>query len=134
ELSATGLKKVGSVPHGSRLIDGYGAGDVDSSVLRDRQALAEDGICVIGLGYDGKTGDLLSGPDVIMKGLAYAHELEKVIVDIRGVVLEALEKMPFNGSDVNDVRNQIRKDVQSYFQKTFNRRPIVVSMLEKVGQ
>ena len=134
ELSATGLKKVGSVPHGSRLIDGYGAGDVDSSVLRDRQALAEDGICVVGLGYDGKNGDLLSGPDVIMKGLAYAHELEKVIVDIRGVVLESLQKMPFNGSDINEVRNQIRKDVQNYFQKTFNRRPIVVSMLEKVGQ
>ena len=49
-------------------------------------------------------------------------------------VLESLEKMPFNGNDVNDVRNQIRKDVQNYFQKSYNRRPIVVSMLEKVGQ
>ena len=96
--------------------------------------MAEDGICVIGLGYNGNNGDLVSGPDVIMKGLAYAHELEKVIVDIRGVVLESLEKMPFNGNDVNEVRNQIRKDVQNYFQKNFNRRPIVVSMLEKVGQ
>lgn len=132
ELSPTGLKRVGSVPFGSRLIDGYGAGDVDSSVLRDRQALAEDGICVIGLGYDGKNGELLSGPDVMMKGLAYAHELEKVIGDLRGVVLDSLTKTPLLGKDVNDVRNQIRKDVQSYFAKNYNRRPIVVSMLEKV--
>lgn len=123
---------MGSVPFGSRLIDGYGAGDVDSSVLRDRQALAEDGICVIGLGYDGKNGELLSGPDVMMKGLAYAHELEKVIGDLRGVVLDSLTKTPLLGKDVNDVRNQIRKDVQSYFAKNYNRRPIVVSMLEKV--
>ena len=43
ELSTNGLKKIGSVPFGSRLIDGHGDGDIDSSVLRDRQALAEDG-------------------------------------------------------------------------------------------
>lgn len=134
ELSPTGLKRVGAVPHGSRLIDGFGAGDIDSSVLRDRQALAEDGICVVGLGYDAKNGDLLSGPDVMMKGLAYAHEVEKMIAEIREVVRDSVLKTPFVGKDVNDVRNQIRKDVQNYFQKNFNRRPIVVSMLEKVDK
>lgn len=132
ELSPTGVRRIGSVPSGARLIDGFGAGDVDSAVLRDRQALAEDGICVVGVGYDGKTGDILSGPDVMMKGLAYAHEVERMVVEIRGVVLEAIGKMPFAGKDVNDTRNQIRKDVQSYFQKNFKRHPIVVSMLEKV--
>jgi ribonuclease J len=132
ELSPTGLKKIGSVPNGSRLIDGLGAGDIDSSVLRDRQALAEDGICIIGLGYDGKSGEILSGPDVMAKGLVYAHEVEKMVTEIRGVVLETISKTSLTGEEASEVKNQIRKAVQGYFQKNFNRRPIVVSMLQKV--
>jgi ribonuclease J len=132
ELSPTNLKKIGSVPSGSRLIDGLGAGDIDSSVLRDRQALAEDGICIIGVGYDGKSGNILSGPDVMTKGLVYAHEMEKMIMEIRTVVTESIDKMPLAGNDPAEVRNTIRKNVQNYFAKTFNRRPIVVSMLQKI--
>lgn len=134
ELSPAGLKRLGQVPHGSRLIDGYGAGDIDSAVLRDRQALAEDGICVVGVSYDSQSGEIVAGPDVMMKGLVYAHEIEKVITEVRNVVLESISKTPFLSKDINEVRNQIRRDVQNYFGKTFNRRPIVVSMLECVAR
>jgi ribonuclease J len=131
ELSPTGLKKIGSVPFGSRLIDGHGEGDIDSSVLRDRQALAEDGICIVGVGYNGKNGEIISGPDIMTKGLAYGNEMEKIITEAKSVVLSALEKASLTADDLTEVRNQIRKDIQSYFGKTFNRRPIVVSMLQK---
>ncbi len=131
ELSPTNFRKLGKVPFGARLIDGLGAGDVDSSVLRDRQALAEDGICVIGLAYNPENGELTSGPDVMTKGLVYAHEIEKMVSEIKLVVRNSLTKTSLLGDDINEVRNQIRKDVQSYFNKTFSRRPIVVSMLQK---
>ncbi|MDR1917800.1 MAG: ribonuclease J [Christensenellaceae bacterium] len=132
ELSLTALKKIGSVPNGSRLIDGHGEGDIDSSVLRDRQALAEDGICIVGIGYNGQNGEIISGPDIMTKGLVYGNEMEKIITEAKGVVLSALGKVSLAGDDSADVRNQIRKDLQNYFNKTFNRRPIVVSMLERV--
>jgi ribonuclease J len=130
ELSTNGLKKIGSVPFGSRLIDGHGEGDIDSSVLRDRQALAEDGICIVGIGYNGKNGEIISGPDIMTKGLVYGNEIEKIITEAKAVVLGAVEKSPIT-DDINEARNQIRKDIQGYFNKSFNRRPIVVSMLEK---
>jgi ribonuclease J len=132
ELSNTGLKKVGFVPCGARLIDGHGEGDIDSSVLRDRQALAEDGICIVGIGYDGVKGEIISGPDVMTKGLVYGNEIEKIITDVRAAVLDSIAKTSLTGADLAEVRNQIRKDIQSYFSKTFNRRPIVVSMLQKM--
>jgi ribonuclease J len=130
ELSTTGLKKIGSVPFGARLIDGHGEGDIDSSVLRDRQALAEDGICIVGIGYNGKNGEIVSGPDIMTKGLVYGNEMEKIITEAKSVVQAALGKSPLT-EDLGETRNQIRKDIQAYFNKTFNRRPIVVSMLQK---
>jgi ribonuclease J len=131
ELSTNGLKKIGSVPFGSRLIDGHGEGDIDSSVLRDRQALAEDGICIVGIGYNGQNGEIISGPDIMTKGLVYGNEMEKIITEAKAVVLEAIGKSPIM-DDINETRNQIRKDIQAYCNKSFNRRPIVVSMLEKM--
>jgi ribonuclease J len=131
ELSTAAMKKIGSVPNGSRLIDGHGEGDIDSSVLRDRQALAEDGICIVGIGYNGKNGEIISGPDIMTKGLVYGNEMEKIITEAKTVVLSALEKTSLGADDLTEVRNQIRKDIQAYFNKSFNRRPIVVSMLEK---
>jgi ribonuclease J len=132
ELSPTALKKIGSVPNGSKLIDGFSAGDVDSNVLRDREALAEDGICIVGFAIN-NAGQIVSGPDIMTKGLAYGHEMEKIIADVRSAVTDSINNSGAAGEDAEDIRNKIRKDVQAYFSKNFNRRPIVVSMIHSIG-
>jgi len=135
ELTINSLKKVGCVPAGAVLIDGSGAGTMDSSVLRDRQSLAEEGICVIGLGFDKKTGAITSGPDVATRGLLYSDELLEHMEEIRNTVLQSITNanLNLNKDDPADVRNQIRKDVQNFFNKVVKRRPMVITMLQSNG-
>lgn len=133
ELSVNSLKKTGHVQSGMRLIDGLGSGGTDSSVLRDRMVLAEEGICVIAVSFDGKTGSILSGPDVMTRGLLYSEEMEENISDVKGVVLETLAKVSLTGDDPTAVRSQIRKDVQNFFMKEVKRRPMVLTMLQRVA-
>jgi len=132
ELQVNSLKKVGCIPSGAVLVDGSGGGSADSSVLRDRQSMAEEGVCVIGIGFDGKTGAITSGPDVITRGLLYSNELVEHMQETRTVVLESIQNHGINlaKDDVGDIRDKIRRDVQGYFNKVVKRKPMVITMLQ----
>lgn len=65
ELNKEGAAVTGTVPAGAVLIDGYGVGDVGNVVLRDRKHLAEDGIIVVVFSINGKSGKIVSGPEVV---------------------------------------------------------------------
>jgi len=130
ELSVNNMRKVGTVPAGMRLVDGLGTGAADSSVIRDRQTMSEDGICVIGIGFDKKTGMLQSGPDIMTKGLLYSEEMNESVAQVKGVILETIGGLSLAKDDPQEIRAVIRKDVQAYFQKLLKRRPVVITMLQ----
>ena len=46
-------------------VDGLGVGDVSHVVLRDRQMLAADGMLVVVMTIDSKSGKLINSPDII---------------------------------------------------------------------
>ena len=133
ELSMTGMKKVGSVPAGTKLIDGLGSGQIDSAVLRDRLLMAEEGVCIVGIGYDKKTGNVMSGPDVMTKGLLYSDEMDQEIAGIKEVILKTLDGLNLAKDSAQDIRSAIRKDVQRFFQNELKRRPVVITMLQGNG-
>ena len=135
ELSINNLKKVGCVPSGAVLIDGTGAGTSDSSVLRDRQTMAEEGICMVALAYDGKSGEILSGPDIVTRGLLYSDELLEHMNEARQSVLDSIKNAGLNlvKDDDSEIRNQIRKDMQGFFQRVVKRRPMVLTFLQEIG-
>jgi len=130
EISLNNMRKVGTVPAGMKLVDGLGSGTQDSSVIRDRQSMSEDGICVVGIGFDKKSGMLQSGPDIMTKGLLYSEEMNESVAQVKGVILETLAGLNLSKDDAQEVRAAIRKDVQSYFQKLLKRRPVVITMLQ----
>ena len=69
ELDREAAKVKGKVPVGGILVDGLGVGDVGNIVLRDRQHLAEDGILIVVLALDAYSDQLVSGPDIVSRGL-----------------------------------------------------------------
>ena len=135
ELSINNLKRIGCIPSGAVLIDGTGSGSSDSSVLHDRQVLAEEGICVVGIGFDKTTGAITSGPDIITRGLLYSDELLEHMEEARAAVIESIQTSGINlaKDDVGDIRNQIRRDVQNFFYKNVKRRPLVITMLQSTN-
>jgi ribonuclease J len=132
ELTQTSLKKISAVPSGAVLVDGSGTGTPDSTVIRDRQTMAEEGVCVIGIGFDAKTGEIITGPDVLTRGLLYSDELLEHMDEVRMCIVESIKNANLNlaKDDAGDIRNQIRKDVQNYFNKTVRRRPMIITMLQ----
>ena len=59
------------VPASYVMVDGLGVGDVGHIVLRDRQAMAKDGMFVIITVVDSRTGKVYGEPDIISRGFVY---------------------------------------------------------------
>ena len=58
-------------PAGYLYVDGV-VGDVGRGVLRDRRALAAEGIVVVIVTIDGHTGEIVTGPEIVTKGWVHA--------------------------------------------------------------
>ena len=71
------------VPANYIMVDGLGVGDVGEVVLRDRRALAQEGMVVIILTVDREKGKLLKSPDIISRGFIYLKENQEVLEGIR---------------------------------------------------
>ena len=129
EVSANSIKTVGTVPAGKRLIDGLGVGDEESIVLRDRKQLAEDGMCVVAIGINSKSGTLASGPDIITRGLIYSQEAEDVLQEAKRSVEKALSEMDLRTSDWNVIKSNMRRALSNLFYKKTKRRPMILCII-----
>ncbi len=131
-LSDGGIDFVGEVPAGYLYVDGI-VGDVGQGVLRDRRVLAEEGVVVLVVTVDAKTGEVLTGPEIITRGWVYAPEAEALLGEARQVVLAALEEAGGSGSvDFETLRRRARQALGRFVSEKTRRRPMIVPVVMEV--
>jgi ribonuclease J len=134
ELTDDGLNFAGEVPAGYLYVDGI-VGDVGRGVLRDRQILAEEGLIVVIVTVDSRTGDVLTGPEIITRGWVYAPEAEKLLDEAREVVLAAIEEPEQADTAVADfetLKRRARSALGRFVQERTKRRPMIVPVVMEV--
>ena len=122
------------VPTNYVMVDGLGIGDVGNVVLRDRQAMAQDGMLVVIATVDSKTGRVKGNPDIISRGFIYLRESKPLLAEVRKRAKEIVETTttPEHDSNWTYVRDVIRERIgQFLFQKT-QRRPMVLPVIIEV--
>lgn len=127
-------KKIGTkVQAGAILVDGIGVGDVGAIVLRDRQAMAKEGIFVLILTVDRQTGKLLSSPDIISRGFIYMREREDIVYEARQKIKELFARHSEKNPLAWDGLKRLARDEISrfLFDKT-QRQPIVIPVIIEV--
>jgi ribonuclease J len=133
EVTRAGASVIGAVAAGSVLIDGLGVGDVGSVVLRDRRHMAEDGVLIVTLTIDQKTGDLLAGPDIVSRGFTYGPEGEQLLEEARDQVREAVLSLdPEDAAEWATVKSQVRSTVSAFVYERLRRRPLVLPVIMEV--
>jgi ribonuclease J len=114
-------------------VDGLGVGDVSHVVLRDRQMLAADGMLVVVMTVDSKTGKLVSRPDIISRGFVYMKDSKKLIDETRKKIKDIIEGS--DGKKLTDemfIKDKVRNELgQFLFQKT-ERRPMILPVIIEV--
>lgn len=114
-------------------VDGLGVGDVSQVVLRDRQLLSAEGMVVVIVQVEKKTGKLHGSPDIISRGFVYMKENKKLIEDTRRRVKNIVtDRDPKSEADTDYIKNRIRNDIGSFLYKKTERRPMVLPVVIEV--
>jgi len=132
ELTDGGIDFAGEVSAGYLYVDGI-VGDVGRGVLRDRRVLAEEGVVVVVVTVDSRTGEVVAGPEIITRGWVYAPEAESLLEEARKVITISLEEAAAQGAtDFDTLRRHVRQAAGRFVNERTRRRPMIVPIVMEV--
>ncbi len=133
ELTPTKAQKGARVPAGMVMIDGAGVGDVEGIVLRDRLAMAGDGVFMIIATVSRKTGKLVSSPDIISRGFIYMKENEEIINQARAEVRRVFEQRRTDQPvDWAKFKLKLRDEVGDVLYSKTKRSPMILPVINEI--
>ena len=114
-------------------VDGLGVGDVTQHVMRDRWALASDGIFIVVVGVDHETGKLISGPDIITKGFVPPEDESEIVEASRERIRVAVNGTGPNArAEVAVIKERIHDSVGPLLYERTKRRPMILPIVTEV--
>ncbi len=113
------------IPGDYVFVTGESIGDIDHDVMKERSQLARNGILLIDISIDKKTGRLLHEPEIITRGFVSPEDAESLLPDVRKLVMRAVHNDGFD--DEKDIINTVK----SYLHQQTKRRPMVFVTLSK---
>lgn len=125
ELTRDDIKVKGSVDAGVILIDSVSrrrGEEVAEPIIRDRQALSEEGVVVI-VGVMGKNPSV----EVVSRGVT--KDDKEMVKEIERISMESLKKGIREKRRSNDIRDDIFYPVRRYLRKATGRNPVIVPTL-----
>ena len=129
ELTEDSAKIQTTVPAGAVMVDGSGVGDVGSVVLKDRKALSEDGLVVATVVVNHKTGEILSGPEVVSRGFVYVKESGELLDGAKEVCRQAIISASEKNREYANIKSAVKEQLGSYFFSKTKRKPVIVCIV-----
>jgi ribonuclease J len=112
-------------------VDGLSVGEVGDIVLRDRRALANDGMFLVVVTVDKQTGNLIGRPEIVTRGFI-AGEDDPVLVGAVERVASAIENPGDHTSEIALLKAQIKDSLSAYLYERTKRRPMVFPVVVEV--
>jgi len=133
EITKKAITCESSVPAGAILMDGSGAGEVGSVVMRDRHRLAEDGMVVVVLPYSSYDHKLMSEPEIVTRGFIYVKEAEALMDELKRVTLESVETCEEQGiNDWTGIKARVKNNLSGFLYKTTRRSPMILPVITEI--
>lgn len=135
EMKEKNAKKSGQkIKTGIVFVDGLGVGDVGEVVLRDRKVMSTDGMFVVILQIDRKTGKLTKPADIISRGFVYMKESEDLVREVKHEVRKVVESKNGRPHEANwaYIRSQVRDSIGEFLFQRTERRPLIIPVVIEV--
>ena len=99
------------LPGGYIFVDGSGVGDVDQDIVRERDALGRNGVIMVRLDVDGKSGQLKGEPEITTRGFMLEEEFDSIHKGLKNRLKKTVKNA--NGSLEKDVLNTVKSYIFS---------------------
>jgi ribonuclease J len=124
------VKTQTKAPSGMIFVDGFSVGNMQEVVLRDRTALAQDGVFVTAVVVDSRNGLLKKSPDIVSRGFVYLKESQELLKQVRLLIRKKIEDNPNSlKQEIEDTRNDLNDTISKFFIKKTGKAPIVMSIV-----
>lgn len=133
EITPENAHKAGRIPVGGIMYDDAGA-VVSEVVLKDRIHMAAEGMFVVVLTVDRRSGRLLTSPDIISRGFIYLRDSEELMGMIRAYLKQKVARS-FTGKkiDMDVVKKELKDEITHILYDQTRRTPIVIPVINEIG-
>jgi ribonuclease J len=125
-------RRAAPVTSGYVLVDGLSVGDVGEVVLRDRRALASDGMFIVVVTVDKQTGRVVAKPEIVTRGFIRGNEHDPLMNGAIDRMMAAIEGKGDRTSEVALLKSQIKDEISRYLYEQTRRRPLVFPVVVEV--
>ena len=125
------IRKAGRIHVGNKLYD-----DADQlvheAVVKDRIHISREGIFVIVLTLNKKTGHLMKTPDIVSRAFIYLDNSEELIGKIRHYLRQKTDKSISTDPEMKVLKEEIKEDITHILFDATGHTPIVIPVINKV--
>lgn len=129
EITPGNAKTAGKIPVSNVYVDGLGVGDIGSVVLKDRQLMSAEGMVVVILPLDKKTGMFTSEPDIISRGFVFEETSEDLLDAAKEIVKGSLHPEKVKSRDNDYIRHQVEEQLDRFFYEETKRNPMILPIV-----
>jgi len=102
-------------------------------VLRDRRALANDGMFMVVVQIDKQTGRIVGKPEIITRGFVPGNESDPVIAEAARRIIATMDAQRGDRiSEIALVKAQIKDSVSRFLYDQTKRRPMVFPVVVEI--
>jgi ribonuclease J len=133
EIDADGAR-FGEDQHvGKMYVDGVNIGDPEDAALRDRREISADGIFIVVATLDSDDGHVVADPEVILRGVAFVEQEDRLLEDLKDMVEDALEDASEAGTREPDLlQENLHEAVGKFVWQRLRRRPMILPVVIQV--
>jgi ribonuclease J len=113
-------------------VDGLSVGEVGDVVLRDRRALANDGMFMVVVQVDKQTGRVVGRPEIITRGFVHGPEEDRIIEEAIRRVRTSVDAPGDRISEIALLKVQIKEGLSRFLYEQTKRRPMVFPVVVEV--
>jgi ribonuclease J len=92
--------------------------------------LAEEGVVVVVVTVDIRTGAIITGPEIITRGWVYAPEAEDLLDQCAEAVRDSVKEAAAHGAvDIETLQRKVRRAAGKFVNEQTRRRPMIVPVV-----
>jgi len=108
-------------------------GDIGPTVMREREALAQDGFVVVNLLVN-RGGGLVGKPEIISRGFAFVRDSDEMFSAAQAHIAATVARAGGNGAAVSPqaLREKVQTALADFFYANLKRRPMIFAFVNEL--
>lgn len=118
---------------GDLMIDGKGVGDIESSVIEERQKFSDDGVIILGATISKSERKIVAGPDIQARGLVFLKDSESLIKELTRLFVTTINtELAKENYSIAYIQESVKDIIFKDIRRVLNKTPIIIPIIAEI--